>query len=73
MPVVNVKMLEGRTADQKRQLVAAITESMASICHADPELTMVIIEDIPKDHWARGGIMLEDRMSSLSSEDTVIS
>ena len=47
MPVVNVKMLEGRTADQKRQLVAAITESMASICHADPELTRVIIEDIP--------------------------
>ena len=73
MPVVNVKMLEGRTADQKRQLVAAITESMSSICHADPELTMVIIEDIPKDHWARGGIMLEDHMSSLSSEDSVTS
>ena len=73
MPVVNVKMLEGRTADQKRKLVAAITESMVNICHADPELTMVVIEDIPKDHWARGGIMLKDRMTNLDSDDFITS
>ena len=32
MPFVNVKMLEGRTAEQKKRRVKAITESMAEIC-----------------------------------------
>jgi 4-oxalocrotonate tautomerase family enzyme len=35
MPFVNVKMLEGRTIEQKKQLVKAITESMAEICGAN--------------------------------------
>ena len=32
MPFVNVKILEGRTAEQKKRLVKSITESMAEIC-----------------------------------------
>jgi 4-oxalocrotonate tautomerase len=63
MPFVNVKMLEGRTIEQKKQLVKAITESMAEICGANPEYTMVVVEDIAKDHWARGGVMASDRIA----------
>ena len=49
MPFINVKMVEGRTSEQKKQLVAAITQSMVDICNATPESTMVTIEDIAKD------------------------
>ena len=68
MPFINVKMVEGRTSEQKKQLVAAITQSMVDICNATPESTMVVIEDIAKDHWAKGGMMLADRLAPKVSD-----
>jgi len=71
MPVINVKMLEGRTSEQKKQLVAAITKSMVNICNANPESTMVIIEDVAMNHWGRGGVMLSDRIKAQVSDTPV--
>ena len=61
MPFVNVRMLEGRSHDQKKRLVKAITDAMADICDAKPDGTMVVIEEIAKDHWARGGELISER------------
>lgn len=61
MPFVNVKMLEGRTHDQKKKLVAAITNALVDICDAKPDSTMVVVEDVPRDHWARGGKFLSEQ------------
>ncbi|MBB29593.1 MAG: 4-oxalocrotonate tautomerase [Gemmatimonadetes bacterium] len=61
MPFVTVKMLDGRTPEQKRRLVSAITDAVVEICGAKPEGTMVVIEDIARDHWSRGGVMISDR------------
>ena len=63
MPFIAVKMLEGRTKEQKRELVKAITDAMADICGARPEGTMVVIEEYPRDHWATGGTLIADRES----------
>lgn len=61
MPFVNVKMLEGRTHDQKKQLVEAITNALVDICNANPDSTMVVVEDVSRDHWARGGKFLSEQ------------
>ncbi len=61
MPFVNVRMLEGRSHDQKRRLVKAITDAMADICDAKPEGTMIVIDEVPRDHWARGGVLISER------------
>ena len=61
MPFVNVRMLEGRTHEQKKDLVKAITDCMVNICDAQPDGTMVVIEEIPRDHWARGGVLISER------------
>ncbi|MCZ6633415.1 MAG: 4-oxalocrotonate tautomerase family protein [bacterium] len=61
MPFVNIRMLEGRTHEQKKELVKAITDAMVNICDAKPEGTMVVIQDIPRDHWARGGTLLSEQ------------
>ncbi|HAA74499.1 TPA: 4-oxalocrotonate tautomerase [Candidatus Latescibacteria bacterium] len=58
MPFVNVKLLEGRSQDQKERLVKAITDALVDICDAKPDYTMVVVEDVPTDHWARDGKML---------------
>jgi len=54
MPVVTVEMWEGRTVEQKRQLVEGITGSFVQIGVA-PEALQIIIKDVPKHNWAIGG------------------
>ena len=63
MPFISVRMLEGRDQEQKKKLVAAITDAMETICGAAREHVHVVIEELPKDSWARGGIMASDRGS----------
>ena len=61
MPFVVVTMWEGRTVDQKRKLARAITDAM--IEHADciPDHLHVVINDVPKDSWARAGVLGIDK------------
>ena len=54
MPVVTVEMWEGRTIDQKRQLVKGITDSFVKI-GVPPDAVHIIIKDVPKHNWAIGG------------------
>jgi len=55
VPVVTVETWEGRTVDQKRRLVEAITKAMVEIFESNAERTHVLIYDIPKTNWGRGG------------------
>ena len=61
MPFISVRMLEGRDQEQKKKLVKSITDVMETVCGADPEHVHVVIEEVPKDSWARGGVMASDR------------
>lgn len=54
MPVVIVKMWP-RPSEVKRDLAKAITESMVKIAKATADQTIVIFEEVPKEHWAHGG------------------
>jgi len=54
MPVVIVEMWEGRTIEQKKQLVEGITSSFAKI-GTRPEAVHIILKDNPKHNWAIGG------------------
>jgi len=54
MPVVTINMWEGRTIEQKKQLAEGITSSFAKI-GTPPEVVQIIIRDIPKYNWAKGG------------------
>ena len=54
MPVVTVEWWEGRTVEQKKQLVEGITSVMAKM-GIPPEAIHIIIKDNPKHNWASGG------------------
>ena len=54
MPVVIVEMWEGRTVEQKKQLVEGITSSFVEI-GIPPEVLHIIIKDNPKHNWGMGG------------------
>jgi 4-oxalocrotonate tautomerase len=61
MPVVIVELWEGRSVEQKRELVRAITDAM--IAHADVrrESLQVILHEISRENWSRGGVLGADR------------
>ena len=61
MPVVTVQMWTGRTPQQKRALVRAITEAMVQHADAKPTNLHVIIQEVPKENWALAGVMGDER------------
>ena len=60
MPLITVQMYEGRTMEQKRELVAALTEAIVRIARTTPEATQVIIQDVPRHNWASAGKLASD-------------
>jgi 4-oxalocrotonate tautomerase len=60
MPLVTIQMYEGRTIEQKRELVEAITEVVVRIAKTTAEATDVIIQDIPRHNWAKAGKLASD-------------
>ena len=61
MPVVTVKLWEGRTVEQKRARCRAITDAMVEHAGARPDALHVIIHEVPRENWARAGVLGIDR------------
>ena len=61
MPVVTVEMWEGRTVEQKKQLVEGITSAFVKI-GVPPEALHIIIKDNPKHNWASGGKLASESL-----------
>ena len=58
MPVVNVRITrDGVTAEQKRQVVAEITQTLQRVLGKRPEHTHVIIEEVDPENWGFAGML----------------
>ena len=59
-------MYEGRTIEQKRKLVKAVTEAIVQTLGPPliPEEVEVMINEIKREHFARGGILDIDKKHS---------
>jgi 4-oxalocrotonate tautomerase len=55
MPTYHVEMMEGRTIDQKKKLVAEITRVSVEVLGGVADSVDVIITDIKRENWATGG------------------
>lgn len=61
MPVVRVEMWEGRSIEQKQELVRALTDETARIAGCAPESIYVIIHDVPRANWGSAGELVAVR------------
>jgi 4-oxalocrotonate tautomerase len=61
MPYVTVKMLKGRSEDQKRALVEKVTAAVSETTGASTENITVFIEEMSKNHYAVGGVRASDK------------
>ena len=60
MPIVNIKMLEGRTSEQKKELVTKVTQAVTEAVSVPPERVFIIIEDMPKHNFAQAGVLASE-------------
>ena len=61
MPVVTIQLFEGRTLEQKRQLVRAVTDALVEYAGARPDALHVILQEVPRDNWGRAGVLAVER------------
>jgi 4-oxalocrotonate tautomerase len=60
MPTIHVQLFEGRTPEQKRALVKAVTEATVRTLECPPESVDILIHEIKREHWATGGKLWSD-------------
>ncbi len=61
MPYVNVKVAGKLTKDQKREIVKGITKLLEEVAGKPPSATYVVIEEVDRDNWGKGGELLSDK------------
>jgi 4-oxalocrotonate tautomerase len=60
MPIIHVNMYEGRTIEQKRKLVTAITDAVVKSLGLKPDAVRIILHEIPRDNIAVAGVLTSD-------------
>lgn len=64
MPIVTINMLEGRTKEQKTNLIKNVSTAVINTLEAPPESVRVIINEMPCDHYGIAGLpVLEYRQA----------
>ena len=64
MPHVQITMLEGRTIEQKRRAVKAITEALKEELNVNPEKLSIVFVEVPRHNYASNGTLVSDRSST---------
>jgi 4-oxalocrotonate tautomerase len=57
MPVIQITMSEGRTVEQKRDLVKVLTREAARILNAREETVRILIYEVSKENWGNAGVL----------------
>ena len=61
MPLIQITMLTGRTADQKRKIAQRITDAMVEEAGARREAIVVAFHEVSKESYASGGLLMVDK------------
>lgn len=57
MPIVQIHLLEGRTIEQKRKLVASVTQAVCDSVNVTPDHVEVILSDMARHDYAAAGVL----------------
>ena len=64
MPHIQITLLKGRTAEQKRRIAQRVTETLVEEAKADREAIVITFVDVDTDSYARGGVLMVDKKKS---------
>ncbi len=60
MPTINVQLFEGRTLEQKRAFVKAVTQAACLTLECGADSVDIIIHEVKREDWATGGKLWSD-------------
>jgi 4-oxalocrotonate tautomerase len=61
MPNITVELLSGRTIDQRREFVEAVTDAAVAILKAKRASVRIRFDEIEKSDVANGGVLESER------------
>lgn len=64
MPIIEMHLLEGRTTEQKRRAVAAITAAVTESLGVRPEQVRILITEHGVENFAVAGVTAGERSAS---------
>ena len=67
MPRITIQAIEGRSLDQKRELVHRITEVVVEVFGARPEGVDILFQDVSREDTAKAGQLRIDRDKASQS------
>jgi 4-oxalocrotonate tautomerase len=56
MPFITVQLIEGRSVEQKHELIKEISEAAIRVLDADPDNVRIVINEVTADDWGVGGV-----------------
>jgi len=63
MPLIEIHLLAGRSKDQKKALLEAVTRAVQESINAPLETIRVWIQEIPKDEFMTAGRLASEKES----------
>lgn len=61
MPILIVKMIEGKSDEIKAQLVKVLTDGCVNVLGSNPGNVEVVIEEMKASNYSKGGILYNQR------------
>ena len=55
MPYISIETFAGKTDEQKRRLIAGVTDAVTYALEVPKEAVWIVIKDIPKPSWGEAG------------------
>ena len=64
MPTIHVTLLEGRSREVKRELIARLTDVVETVAGTPRDGITVILHEVTPEDYGRGGVTIADRRAA---------
>jgi 4-oxalocrotonate tautomerase len=58
MPIVQISLIQGRTAEKKEGLIKKVTDAIVDALQIPKDKVHIILNEVPKENIGRGGVPL---------------
>jgi 4-oxalocrotonate tautomerase len=59
--LIEATLVEGRSPEKIRALIAALHRAVQESVGADPDTIRVVVREVPATHWAAGDVTIAER------------
>lgn len=58
MPIVQIRMIQGRTAEKKEELIKKVTDAIVDALRIPKDWVRIVLNEISKENLGYGGVPL---------------